>query len=63
MAYFHDQGLMALTASNAFPVIVWTSFICTGVESIPATYIDDNVSVPLVAAVFAYMLGRIPAGL
>lgn len=54
--YFNAQGLMEVTAQRELPVIVLTSLVCTGIESIPATFIDDNISVPAAAAAFAYML-------
>lgn len=60
VAYFNAQGLMAVTALKAFPVIVLTSFVCTGIESIPATYVDDNISVPIAAGIVAYMLWNMP---
>eukprot|EP00892_Ulva_mutabilis_P005558 jgi/Ulvmu1/3374/UM156_0031.1 len=58
VAYFHAQGMMATSAVQAFPLIACTSLVCTGVESVPPTYVDDNISVPVVAAAVAYALHR-----
>lgn len=59
VGYFNAQGLMEFTTQKEFPVIVLTSLICTGIESVPATFIDDNISVPAAAAAFAYVLMNI----
>jgi dolichol kinase len=48
--YFYLLGFIAVQATTVLPIIAATSLACTLVESFPATLIDDNISVPAVAA-------------
>jgi dolichol kinase len=45
------------TAQSVMGVICSAALVSTIIESFPATVVDDNISVPLVAAAIAYTLG------
>lgn len=57
--YFHYLGYITCTAKVVLGAIVTTSLVSTAVESFPATVVDDNISVPLVAAGLSYFLGAV----
>jgi dolichol kinase len=55
-AYFYYLGFMQTTPLQAMPVVSIIALVCTLIESLPASRIDDNISVPLAAAVLGYCL-------
>lgn len=51
--YFVSQGFFQLDVVSSLPILLAISVVCAAVELIP--YGDDNISVPLVAAVLTYL--------
>ena len=50
-------GSLQLDVPGALPILAVVVALCTLVESLPITrWVDDNLSVPLTAAVAAYAL-------
>ena len=39
------------------PALLGVATVCTAVESLPATYLDDNWSVPIAAAALSHIAG------
>mmetsp|Transcript_2814 Transcript_2814/g.4576 ORF Transcript_2814/g.4576 Transcript_2814/m.4576 type:complete len:306 (+) Transcript_2814:17-934(+) len=54
----HATGFTALTAAAAAPAVLLISVLSAGVELLPASLLDDNISVPGFAAVLSYLLLR-----
>ena len=54
--YFHALGYVTYKLHVVLGAIFITSLVCTVIESLPATLLDDNISVPLVAAGVSYAL-------
>jgi len=54
----HATGFTALTAAAAAPAVLLISVLSAGVELLPASLLDDNISVPGFAAVLSYLLFR-----
>jgi len=59
LAVFKSLELIDIEWKRMGPVLIMIVVVCTLFESLPATYIDDNLSVPIIAAVLsARFLGR-----
>jgi dolichol kinase len=55
--YFNAWGLMSMDLAALAPTLASVATVCTIVESFPATRLDDNWSVPLIAAAMSHAMG------
>ena len=56
-ALFHSLGYLELTAAEAAGRLAVVAAACTLVEALPITdYVDDNISVPVLALVLGGVL-------
>merc|ERR1712151_273025 len=53
---FHAAGFTALTVAATWPALLLISILSAAVELLPGKLIDDNIAVPGVAALLAYIM-------
>jgi dolichol kinase len=57
ISYFNVWGFMSIDVPHVAPTLLAIAAASTAVESLPATRLDDNWSVPATAAALSHALG------